>query len=104
MGGRYKATVYSPAGRVVSINHSYYTLDGFTIDGQPNIARTEYPTTLAQVRSFKDSVQARALNEQAGLRRRRRHPIDIVGTTISNMFLNGSGGECVRSATVPRTA
>src|SRR4051794_13524734 len=31
--GRYKAVVYG-TGRVVSINHSWYTLDGFTIDGQ----------------------------------------------------------------------
>ena len=95
-GGRYKATVYSPAGRVVSINHSYYTLDGFTIDGQPNIARTEYPTTLAQVRSFKDSVQGRALNSKLVYVGAAATTTDIVGTTISNMFLNGSGGECVR--------
>lgn len=96
VGGRYKATVYSPAGRVVSINHSYYTIDGFTIDGQPDIARTEYPTTLAQARSFKDSVQKRAINSKLVYVGAAATSADIVGTTISNMFLNGSGGECVR--------
>ena len=35
---------------------------GFTIDGQQNIARTEYPavSSLSQIRAFKDSVQGRA--------------------------------------------
>ena len=42
--GRYKAVLYGLGGRVFSINHSYYTLSGFTIDGQQNIARhDEYP-------------------------------------------------------------
>ena len=93
--GRYKATLYSPAGRAFTINHSYYTLDGFTIDGQPNIARSEYPTTLDAVRAWKDGVQARAINSKlvyvgSGA------VSDLTGITVSNMFLNGSGGECVR--------
>jgi hypothetical protein len=102
--GRYKATLYSLGGRVVSINHSYYTLDGFTIDGQPNIARTEYPAspTLAGIRSFKDSVQtfpdmrAKAVNSKLVYVGAATTTLNIVGTTISNMFLNGSGGECIR--------
>ena len=40
--GRDKAVLYGLGGRVFSIDHSYYTLDGFTIDGQQNIARSEY--------------------------------------------------------------
>src|SRR5919112_6182857 len=104
VSGRYKATLYSLGGRVVSINHSYYTLDGFTIDGQPNIARTEYPAspTLAGIRSFKDSVQtfpdkrAKAVNSKLVYVGAATTTADIVGTTITNMFLTGSGGECVR--------
>jgi methionine-rich copper-binding protein CopC len=96
--GRYKATLYSLGGRVVSINHSYYTLDGFTIDGQPNIARTAYPSvsSLSQIRTFKDSVQAKAVNSKLIYVGADTTTFDIVGTTISNMFLNGSGGECIR--------
>jgi hypothetical protein len=94
--GRDKATVYSVGGRVFSINHSYYTLTGFTIDGQPNIARSEYPTSLSAVRSWKDSVQSRAINSKLIYVGADITVADITGTTISNMFLNGSGGECVR--------
>jgi chitodextrinase len=98
VSGRYKAVLVSPAGRAFSINHSYYTLDGFTIDGQPNIDRTAYPsvTSLSQIRAFKDSVQAQAVNSKLVYVGADTTVADIVGTTISNMFLSGSGGECVR--------
>ena len=95
-GGRYQAVLYGLGGRVFSINHSYYTLDGFTIDGQERIARTEYPTSLSAVRSWKDKVQSRAVNSKLIYVGAATTTADIVGTTISNMFLNGSGGECVR--------
>jgi Bacterial Ig-like domain/Protein of unknown function (DUF1565) len=98
VSGRYKAVLYSLGGRAFSINHSYYTLDGFTIDGQPNIPRSAYPTVtaLSQIRSFKDSVQSKAVNSKLIYVGASTTLFDIVGTTISNMFLNGSGGECVR--------
>ena len=98
LDGRDKAVLVSPAGRAFSINHSFYTLDGFTIDGQPNIPRGDYPnvTALPQIRSFKDSVQSRAVNSKLVYVGASTTSADIVGTTISNMFLTGSGGECVR--------
>ena len=90
--------LYGLGGRVFSINHSYYTLSGFTIDGQQNIARTAYPavSSLSQIRTFKDSVQDRAVNSKLVYVGASTTQFDIVGTTISDMFLNGSGGECVR--------
>jgi Bacterial Ig-like domain/Protein of unknown function (DUF1565) len=96
--GRYQAVLYSLGGRALSINHSYYTLDGFTVDGQPNIARTAYPAspTLSGIKAFKNSVQDRAVNSKLVYVGADTTVTDIVGTTISNMFLNGSGGECVR--------
>lgn len=99
-GKRYQAVLYGLGGRVFSINHSYYTLTGFTIDGQQNIARTEYPTnpSLSQIRPFKDAVQNRAVNSKliyVGAATT-SDTFDIAGTMISDMFLNGSGGECVR--------
>ena len=96
--GRDKAVLYGLGGRVFSIDHSYYTLTGFTIDGQQNIARSEYPnvTSLSQIEAFKNSVQAKAVNSKLVYVGASTTSADIVGTTISNMFLNGSGGECVR--------
>ena len=103
--GRDKAVLVSPAGRAFSINHSYWTLDGFTIDGQPKIARSDYPASpaLSQIKTFKDSVQTfistglpRAVNSKLIYVGASATSADIVGTTISNMFLTGSGGECVR--------
>ena len=90
--------LYGLGGRVFSIDHSYYTLTGFTIDGQQNIARSEYPnvTSLSQIEAFKNSVQAKAVNSKLVYVGASTTSADIVGTTISNMFLNGSGGECVR--------
>src|SRR5438105_2643567 len=53
--GRYRATLYG-TGRVVSIDHSYYTLDGFTIDGQEALAGTTFPTNISAMDAFKDGV------------------------------------------------
>ena len=96
--GRYRAVLYSKGGRAFTINHSFYTLDGFTIDGQPNIPLSEYPTSLAQVRAFKDNLQTqgRAINSKLVYVAASDTVSDLTGITISNMFLNGSGGECVR--------
>ena len=96
--GRFRAVLVSPAGRAFSINHSYYTLDGFTVDGQPNIPHSEYDTvtSLSGVRAKKDALQGRAVNSKLVYVGAATTSADIVGTTISNMFLSGSGGECVR--------
>jgi hypothetical protein len=93
--GRYKAVVYG-TGRVFSIDHSYITLDGFTIDGQEELAKTPFPTDLGAMDAFKTSVQSkvedgRLIYVGAGDTTR-----DVTGVTINNMFLNGAGGECVR--------
>src|SRR5690242_143453 len=97
-GGRYKAVLASKGtgGYVVAISHSNYVLDGFTIDGQPNIARNEYPADLSAVRGFKDSVQGRAINTKLVYVGADVASRDITGIRIANMFLNGAGGECVR--------
>ncbi|MBL8158855.1 hypothetical protein JNJ66_00145 [Candidatus Saccharibacteria bacterium] len=96
INGRYKAVVYGTGGHVIDINHSYYTLKGFTVDGQKAIARGEYPTTPANIRGFKDSVQSRAVNSKLVYVGAANDSRDIVGTRIDDMFLQGSGGECVR--------
>jgi hypothetical protein len=93
--GRYQATVFS-AGRAVNIDNDYITLDGFTVDGQENLASTPYSTDLATVDAFKTSVQAQVSDSRLVYLGSADDARDVTGVTIRNMFLNGGGGECVR--------
>jgi hypothetical protein len=93
--GRYRAVVYG-SGRVFSIDHSYYTLDGFTIDGQEQLAGTPYPTSIQAMDAFKDSVRSKVEDGRLVYVGAADETRDLTGITITNMFLNGAGGECVR--------
>ena len=93
--GRYKATLYG-TGRIVSVNHSWYTFDGFTIDGQEELAGTTFPTDIARMTAFKDSVKAKVSDGRLVYVGADESSRDIAGITLNNMFLNGAGGECVR--------
>jgi hypothetical protein len=93
--GRYRAVVYG-TGRIVSVNHSYYTFDGFTIDGQEKLGGTAYPTDLAAVTAFKNRVQPQVADGRLIYIGAADDTRDLTGITIHNMFLNGAGGECVR--------
>src|SRR5690349_6935980 len=46
--GRYRAVLYG-TGRVVNIDHSWITLDGFTIDGQEQLEGVPFPTDLRTI-------------------------------------------------------
>jgi len=93
--GRYQATLYG-TNRVFSIDHSYYTLDGFTIDGQEELGDTPLPSTLSAIDSFKNSVQSKVADGRLVYVGSADDSRDLTGITISNMFLSGAGGECVR--------
>jgi hypothetical protein len=93
--GRYKAVVYG-TGRVISINHSYYWLDGFTIDGQEKLTGTSFPTDITAMTAFKDSVQDQVEDGRLVYVGADDQTHDLTGITLNNMFLNGGGGECVR--------
>ena len=93
--GRYKAVLYG-TGRVVSINNSYYTLSGFTIDGQEKLGGTPFPTDFARMTAFKDSVQNKVADGRLVYVGADDASRDLTGITLSDMFLNGAGGECVR--------
>ncbi|HWM01402.1 MAG TPA: DUF1565 domain-containing protein [Actinophytocola sp.] len=93
--GRYRATVYG-TGRIVSINHSHHVLDGFTVDGQERLADVPFPTDLRAIDAFKDGVQSRVADGRLIYVGAADTSRDITGVRISNMFLNGAGGECVR--------
>ena len=83
-------------GRVVNIDHSWITLDGFTIDGQEQLATTPFPTDLKTIDAFKQSVQDRVEDGRLVYVASNDDARDLTGITINNMFLSGAGGECVR--------
>lgn len=93
--GRYKAVVFG-TGRVFNIDHSWITLQGFTVDGQEQLAATPYPNDLAGTDAFKQSVQDRVEDGRLVYIGSSDDSRDITGVTIDDMFLNGAGGECVR--------
>jgi Right handed beta helix region len=93
--GRYQATLYG-TGRILSVDHSHYRIEGFTIDGQEQLAAVTYPTDIAAIDAFKDSVQAQVTDSRLIYVGAGEQTRDLTGITITNMFLSGAGGECVR--------
>ena len=83
-------------GRIFSIDHSWITLDGFTIDGQEQLADVPFPTDLRSIDAWKASVQDRVQDGRLVYIGSAEESRDLTGITISNMFLSGAGGECVR--------
>src|SRR3954454_10571079 len=55
---RHVATLYG-TGRIFNVDNSYYTLRGFTIDGQEALRGTTFPTQLAQATAFKQAVASK---------------------------------------------
>jgi hypothetical protein len=93
--GRYQAVVYG-TGRVLSVDNSHYVFDGFTIDGQEELAHVAFPTDLSGIDAFKQSVQPQVQDGRLIYVGASDESRDLTGITISNMFLSGAGGECVR--------
>ena len=93
--GRYKATLFG-TGRVISVDHSYWIFDGFTIDGQEQLVNTPFPTSFTAMDAFKTSVQPKVEDGRLIYVGAAETTRDLTGIKISNMFLNGAGGECVR--------
>lgn len=93
--GRYQ-TVLEGSGRILNMNNSYYTVSGFTIDGEAALRGITWPTTLAAVRSFKDSIQSRVVDSRLIYVGSADNAIGVSNVHIDNMFLRGAGGECVR--------
>jgi hypothetical protein len=93
--GRYKAVLHG-TGRIFNIDHNYYVLDGFTIDGNESLKDRTYPTTLAAVEAFKDANQADTVDSKLIYIGSADTTRDLTGIKITNMFLHGAGTECIR--------
>ncbi|MGZ4618440.1 MAG: DUF1565 domain-containing protein [Frankiaceae bacterium] len=91
--GRYRAVLYG-TDRVLSINHSYYELAGFTIDGQERLRGFAWPADRLSADAFKQRV--RSLTADGRLIYVGATGHDVTGVTIRDMYLHGAGGECVR--------
>jgi hypothetical protein len=92
--GRLRAVVRGQ-GRVLSVDHSHYRFAGFTIDGEPGLARAAFPSTLGATEAFKESVRSRAVDSRliyVGAADTVRGVHDV---TVTNMTLRHAGGECV---------
>jgi hypothetical protein len=93
--GRNQAVLYG-TGRIVNIDHSFYTLEGFTIDGQERLPAEQLPTDLGAVDAFKNGVQPQIEDSKLIYVGSADTATDITGITIRNMFLTEAGTECVR--------
>jgi hypothetical protein len=83
-------------GRIISVDHSWITFDGFTVDGQESLANEPFPTDLRRADAFKDSVEDRVEDGRLIYIGSNDDTRDLTGVTVNNMFLHGAGGECVR--------
>ena len=93
--GRNQAVLFG-TGRIFNIDHSYYTLEGFTIDGQEQLSGAQVPADLAAIDTFKNSVRDRVEDSKLIYVGSSDTSSDITGVTIRNMFLTEAGTECVR--------
>jgi hypothetical protein len=93
--GRNKAVLYG-TGRIVNIDHSHYTLEGFTIDGQEQLRADQLPTDLAAIDAFKNGAQPQIKDSKLIYIGSADTATDVTGITIRNMFLTEAGTECVR--------
>jgi hypothetical protein len=93
--GRSQAVLYG-TGRIVNIDHSHYTLEGFTIDGQEQLRADQLPTDLGAVDAFKNGAQPQIRDSKLVYVGSADTATDVTGITIRNMFLTEAGTECVR--------
>ncbi|MGH3586065.1 MAG: DUF1565 domain-containing protein [Pseudonocardia sp.] len=93
--GRHQATLYG-TGRIINVNHSHYTFEGFTVDGQEGLKDTRMPTDVSAATAFKNSVREDVEDGRLVYIGSADESRDITGITIRDMLLTGAGGECVR--------
>ncbi|OLT04212.1 hypothetical protein BJF90_24080 [Pseudonocardia sp. CNS-004] len=93
--GRSQAVLHG-TGRIFNIDHSYITLEGFTIDGQEDLTAAELPADLGAIDAFKAAAQPRVKDSKLVYIGSADTARDITGVTIRNMFLTEAGTECVR--------
>jgi hypothetical protein len=94
--GRYQTVLYGTTKIIVNINHSFYRLEGFAIDGQEALAGKAFPKKAEDVTAFKDANRAVIVDSKLIYVAYDNAAKELTGIKISNMYLRGAGGECVR--------
>jgi hypothetical protein len=89
-------TVLYGTGRVFTINNSYIRLQGFTINGEKYLPTVAYPTSLAAVTAFKNSIRAHVVDSTLVFIGASTTARFLTGDVIDDMFLADAGGSCVR--------
>jgi hypothetical protein len=93
--GRFRAVLFAE-GRGFSVNHSHHVLDGFTIDGQEQLHGKPLPRNIRTINAFKDAIQHRVVDSRLVYIGSDDAVRDVTGVRVTNMYLHGAGGECVR--------
>jgi hypothetical protein len=89
-------TVLMGVGRIFSVNNSYYHLQGFSIEGEPTIPTTSYPTDLGVANAFKDRMAAKVVDSTMIFVGASDTVSGVHGIVVDDMFLSGAGGDCIR--------
>lgn len=93
---RYQTVLFGTSPIIVNINHSFYRLEGFAVDGQERLANQELPKNAEEMTAFKDANQSSIIDSKLIYIARDNAARDLTGIKIVNMYLRGAGGECVR--------
>jgi hypothetical protein len=91
---RHQATLYGD-GRIFNIDNSWYTIRGFTIDGEEKLADTTFPTDVADAAAFKDANQSKITASKLLVVGSDDSARDLTGIVIDDMFFHASGTDCV---------
>ena len=94
--GRYQTVLYGTSKIIVNINHSFYRLEGFAVDGQEALGNKEFPKKAEEVTAFKDANRDVIIDSKLIYVGRDDATRELTGIKIFNMYLRGAGGECVR--------
>ena len=92
---RHQTVIYG-SGRIVNIDHSYYTLTGFSIDGQAGLKGISIPTDPTKVIPFKDANRSKIVDSKLIYVGSADTTKNLTNIKITNMYLRAAGTECVR--------
>ncbi|CAN5220065.1 hypothetical protein BH09PAT2_BH09PAT2_02530 [soil metagenome] len=92
---RFKTILYGTSS-IININHSYYHLEGFAVDGQEMMKDLTFPTDPTQVPAFKSNNKSLAIKGKIIYIANDTAARDITGVVIHNMYLRRAGEECLR--------
>jgi hypothetical protein len=92
--GRHLATLYGTS-RILNIDNNWYTIRGFTIDGEEKLQGTQFPAAVADAEAFKDSIQKDVVASKLLFVGSADTATHLTGIVVDDMDLHASGSDCV---------